>query len=200
MKSIAKFKEKEFIGVAQLADASKEVLEAVEIPQKSGAVAPYPNERTIRYYLAEGILPPAAYNEGAASVFTYRHLITLVAIKRLQSQGLPIKIIRRVVGGRTTAELEKLLDEPVRVSTDIEEANRAQKSGEEVMIIHDRDEIREILESPLAAAGEDQKEPEYWERFSIIPGIELHVSQNSGLDKKNRRKLARAIEEVLREF
>ncbi len=197
MKSFENYRNKEFVGVAEFAQAVKEILQSTAIEQSREVVAQFPNERTIRYYLSEGLLPPAAYSEGTASVFTYLHLMTLIVIKHLQSQGLPIRIIKRIITNRNITELKKLLSEPVTTTTDVNEARLAELRGEDVVVIRDRDEIREILKSSLGKSGGTGVEPQIWERYPISAEIELHISQNSGLNKKEKRKLARDVEGLL---
>jgi hypothetical protein len=49
-----------------------------------------PDERTLRYYLAE-LIPPATEKQGTASVFGYRHPLQLLVVKKLKSENLPIR-------------------------------------------------------------------------------------------------------------
>jgi DNA-binding transcriptional MerR regulator len=99
-----------FHGVKELADAAEELLREIGPSQDKGTVAEYPNERTIRYYLSENLLPEPLGKAGSASIFGYEHLVTLAAIKKLQSQGLPINVIKGVIEGRSTEQLESLLE------------------------------------------------------------------------------------------
>ncbi len=197
MKSLENYRETEFVGVAELVKQAKDILESAEIHQGSGTVAPFPNDRTVRYYLTEGLIPPADYTEGTASVFSYRHLLALIVIKHLQSQGLSIRIIRRIIANRNIAELEKLLSEQVTVTTDINDARIAEMRGEDVVVISDREEIKEVLESGIGQRTNRESEPDIWERYPIADTIELHISQNSELDKKGKRKLVREIKTLL---
>lgn len=199
MKTLEIYREKEFVGVAELVKQAKDVLQSTKIQQGSGTVAQFPNERTVRYYLSEGLLPPADYNEGTASVFAYRHLLTLVVIKHLQSQGLPIRIVRRIIANRNTTELEKLLREQVTVTTDVNDAKLAEMKGEDVLVISDSEEIKDVLQSRLGKQANRTAEVEIWERYLISETIELHISQTSELDKKGRRKLVREIKGLLLE-
>src|SRR5689334_17391742 len=64
-----------YVGVAGLAEAAARILaESGAAPQGRGTVTELPDERTVRYYLAEGLVPPAEEKQGTASVFGYRHL------------------------------------------------------------------------------------------------------------------------------
>ena len=106
---LAHLKNSRFHGVKELADAAEELLREIGPSQERGTVAEYPNERTVRYYISEGLLPEPMGKAGSASIFGYEHLVTLVAIKKLQSEGLPISVIKGVIEGRSIEQLEGLL-------------------------------------------------------------------------------------------
>ena len=66
--------------------------------------------RTVRYYIAEGLLPPPA-GAGPASHYTAVHLDRLRLIARLKAAYLPLKEIRRRLVGLDDAEVRRLLAE-----------------------------------------------------------------------------------------
>ena len=98
-----------FIGVAELAAEAAKILSESGPIQERGTVRDVPDERTIRYYLSEGLLAPAEDKQGTASIFGYLHLLQLLVVKRLQAEHLPIRKIKELVAGRTERELERLL-------------------------------------------------------------------------------------------
>jgi DNA-binding transcriptional MerR regulator len=66
---------------------------------------------TIRYYQAQGLLD-APKRSGRHALYTERHLARLKKIRRLQRDGLPLGVIRRVVTGkREEASLLRALEE-----------------------------------------------------------------------------------------
>jgi DNA-binding transcriptional MerR regulator len=95
--------------VAELAGEAAKILADSGLAQQRGTVSEVPDERTIRYYLTESLIPPAEEKQGTASVFGYRHLLQLLVVKKLQSEHLPIRKIRDLVNGRSERELERLL-------------------------------------------------------------------------------------------
>jgi len=105
------FKGSQIHGVKDLADAAERLLRSIGPSQGKGTVTEYPNERTIRYYLTEGLLPEPIDKRGLTSVFGYEHLLALLAIKKLQAGGLPISVIKTLIGGKSANELESLLYE-----------------------------------------------------------------------------------------
>jgi DNA-binding transcriptional MerR regulator len=105
----------DYAGVRELARAAKHFLQNSGTNQTKNTVTDYPNERTIRYYIAEGLLDQAIEKRGVMSIFRYEHLLTLLVIKKLQSNGLPINVIKSVLESRSVDELENLLGEEIHV-------------------------------------------------------------------------------------
>jgi DNA-binding transcriptional MerR regulator len=64
--------------------------------------------RTVRYYIAEGLLPPP-HGSGPASFYVPAHLERLQLIGRLKDAYLPLKEIRRRLDGVEDPELPDLL-------------------------------------------------------------------------------------------
>ncbi|HWT01567.1 MAG TPA: MerR family transcriptional regulator, partial [Pyrinomonadaceae bacterium] len=107
--TLEKVRGTKYVGVAGLAVEAAKILSESGLAQARGTVTELPDERTVRYYLTEGLLSPAEEKQGTASVFGYRHLLQLLVVKKLQSEHLPIRKIRDLVDGRTERELERLL-------------------------------------------------------------------------------------------
>jgi DNA-binding transcriptional MerR regulator len=140
----------EYVGVKELSDAAERLLRAVGPSQERGTVAEYPNERTTRYYLSEGLISPPYEKRGLTSVFGYPHLLTLLVVKKLQAKGLTISIIRTLIAGKSVEELENLLDEDITVFTDrrsLEEYRRRTGVAEKVEEINDADGRSEYIET-----------------------------------------------------
>lgn len=64
--------------------------------------------RTVRYYIAEGLLPPPA-GGGPRSHYTAAHLDRLRLIARLKADFLPLKEIRRRLAGLDDADVRRVL-------------------------------------------------------------------------------------------
>ena len=63
--------------------------------------------RTVRYYLAQGLLP-AVGQSGPGSKYGDGHLARLRLIRRLQTEHLPLAEIRRRLAGLSDADIEAL--------------------------------------------------------------------------------------------
>ncbi len=64
-------------------------------------------ERTVRYYIKEGLLPPPS-GSGPFSRYAYEHWLRLQFIKRLKDEYLPLSEIKNLLNGRSLPELDQL--------------------------------------------------------------------------------------------
>jgi MerR HTH family regulatory protein len=90
--------------------------------QVSGRVREVPDQRAIRYYTTIGLVDRPAAMRGRTALYVRRHLLQLVAIKRLQAQGRSLARIQAELAGATDAQLERIarvppLDEPAPALT-----------------------------------------------------------------------------------
>ncbi len=200
---LKKLQSKKYIGVAELGAQVAAILENSNTYQEKGTVTELPDERTIRYYISENLIPPATEKQGTASVFGYEHLLALLAIKKLQAQNLPIKKIREILFGKTISQLEKVLViDALRNS-----AKNAAQEYLETLLFKKGSETNEN-EQPLfsQASSSDSSDQEAklrpaqsWKRFEIADGLELHIEKKfkPPSDSKERRTLIKVIEETI---
>jgi len=83
-----------------------EQLGIAELAEQAG-VTP----RTVRYYVAEGLLPSPG-GSGQQRTYSREHLLRLRAIKRLKDAYLPLEEIRRWLKGLSPAGIQALADPP----------------------------------------------------------------------------------------
>ena len=94
----------------------------------SGRVRDVPDLRTIRYYTTLGLLDRPAAMRGRTALYGPRHLLQLVAIKRLQARGLTLAAVQERVVGLSDAALRRLsAAETVETKADV--ASQPQASG-----------------------------------------------------------------------
>jgi DNA-binding transcriptional MerR regulator len=86
--------------------------------QANGRVRDVPDRRTIRYYTTLGLIDRPAEMRGRTALYGIRHLLQLVAIKRLQTHGLTLTEIQARLVGRTNTALRQL----ARLPADFEPA------------------------------------------------------------------------------
>lgn len=136
--------------------------------------------RTVRYYIAQGLLP--APGSGSRARYDGRHIGRLQLVRELQRQHLPLAEIR--------ARLETLDDE--QVDQLLTQARRpAPPPGSAV------DYIRRVLEPEATYRRPSQPEDpsattrSQWERLSLSPDIELHIRRPSS--RHQNRQVERLV-------
>lgn len=93
--------------LVELTERVKIALEAAGLSQENGQITDVPNGRTIRYYATIGLLDrPRA--DGRHALYGPRHLAQLVAIKRLQAQGLTLAQVQERLLGLDDRALDAL--------------------------------------------------------------------------------------------
>lgn len=90
----------------ELADKSVSFL---EVEGDSNRVQWKPNGRQIRYYTTLGLLGKPFGGRGQGATYGPKHLLQLIAIKRLQHQGLKLAEIQEVLNGLSQERLLELL-------------------------------------------------------------------------------------------
>ncbi len=82
----------------------------------SGRVRSIPNERALRYYTTIGLLDRPAEMRGRTAYYGWRHLLQVVAVKRLQAAGLNLVDIQQRLTGRPLAALAAMAQLPANPS------------------------------------------------------------------------------------
>ncbi len=95
--------------IDELSDRVAEALKAGYPGVPSGRVRDVPDLRTIRYYTTLGLLDRPAAMQGRTALYGARHLLQLVAIKRLQARGLSLAAVQEQVIGLPNAALRKIV-------------------------------------------------------------------------------------------
>jgi DNA-binding transcriptional MerR regulator len=207
--ALEKVRGAKYVGVAGLAGEAAKILSESGLAQARGTVTELPDERTVRYYLTEGLLSPAEDKQGTASVFGYRHLLQLLVVKKLQAEHLPIRKIRDLVEGRTERELERLLgtgggaaakkNEALSYLEQLLTKPHAAAQSQPAPQAPRRAALIESLaqsapQSPAASAGTGM-----WSRIELKPGLELHVHDQyrPPRDGRGLRRLTRLVMRVI---
>ncbi|MDQ1524070.1 MAG: hypothetical protein QOE47_1994 [Pyrinomonadaceae bacterium] len=193
-----------YIGVVELATQAARILAEIGTTQDRGTVSEMPDERTLRYYLAEGLLSPAAEKQGTASVFGYLHLLQLLDVKKLQTEHLPILKIKELVDGRTERELERLLGLDAKAGAKNEALSYLEKlltspsapsPRSQLLNSPAADMARPVAPAHAARQSAPQQGQATWARVEIEPGLELHVRGDYAppTETKGVRRLTRLL-------
>ncbi|ETW23934.1 MerR family transcriptional regulator [Mycobacterium gastri] len=77
----------------------------------NGRVRELPDRRAVRWYTTAGLVDPPA-KQGRTAVYGPRHLLQIVAVKRLQAHGHSLAEIQAGLAGATNATLRKVAAVP----------------------------------------------------------------------------------------
>ena len=173
--------------------------------------------RTVRYYLAQGLLPPSG-EPGPGTHYGQDHLNRLLLTKRLQRQHQPLAEIRRRLGELSDLEVEAALASSAVVaepSTALEYVRSVlAPSPERPQGLSLRRESVPFLTGAIAAATgptrsavapADQRQPlpvarSQWERLALGPNLELHIRRPlSRVEQKRVERLITIARQVLKE-
>ncbi|MFI6923666.1 MerR family transcriptional regulator [Nonomuraea spiralis] len=91
--------------IGELAERAARALRAGAQPV-NGRVRDVPGERLIRWYTTIGLVDPPLTRRGRIARYGRRHLLQLVAVKRMQAAGHSIAQIQTALAGATDTTLE----------------------------------------------------------------------------------------------
>lgn len=172
---------KEYNTIDELVIEAARIIPHIAQEQKRYKVAVYPDERTIRYYINEGLVDRPSPSKDNPSRFTYRHLLQILAIKHLQAQYLPLNKIKEMLNSLDIEELEEIItggreetSEYASFSSPMRRRAALQDMIQEPLSLSFQ---REIKEYTLPSIEPDI--PEEWVRISVTDDIELNVRSSS---------------------
>jgi DNA-binding transcriptional MerR regulator len=131
-------------------------------------------ERTVRYYVAEGLLPAPARGRGAN--FGEKHLVRLRLIRAMQQAGNELDVIREYLAelDREAGDRESVLEGALAIWSGRNEQARW------------RDEWRKKWGGPVLVS-----------HFRIADGVELLIDQTAALPAARIQQIVRLIRTAL---
>jgi len=90
-------------------------------------VSDYPDLRSFRMYRNQKLVDAPTKKSGVAGVYERKHVLQLAAIKRLQSQCVPLRKIRDRLADAGVSELEAIIGG--RVSAGVNSSTKRSKQG-----------------------------------------------------------------------
>jgi len=181
--------------IDELAEMIRAALQAVGYnAQQSGRVRSVPDRRTIRYYTTLGLLDKPAEMHGRTAFYGRRHLLQLVAIKKLQAHGLSLVDVQKSLAGADNRKLIRwaglpkgfwdTLPAPAQPKPLSPDDLLAASGPEEEGQGHEgtRDGERFWAVSPAAPPAEEQRtEDSQPSALSMWPRIAVHLSIRRGV-------------------
>jgi len=153
------------------------ILEASGIYPVNAAARARPTERTIRFYVSRGLVSPPE-GRGTAAIYSYRHLLQVLAIKLRQMEGVTLDAIIKefagmagdVVERRVATALGAALPLPERLQLTAPPGAPRGKVGRAMQSWS--------TEEPAAVAAPRSA---LCRRFGVAPGVELVVGEHHPL-------------------
>jgi len=196
--TVLREKGKKYVGLPEFARVSEQMLSEMNLEQERGTVTSVPDERTIRYYMSEGLIQTPGERHGTASVFNYLNLLQLLTVKKLQAEHLPIRKIRELVAGKSEQELELMLG--VRSASG--KKTEAKRYLETLLAPAPAQQLRQDAAAPAAPPPQaTASQPHSWHRVEIEPGLELHIRSDyapPAAGAKTKTLLEKAIHRLRR--
>jgi DNA-binding transcriptional MerR regulator len=121
--------------------------------QASGRVRAVPDRRAIRWYTTIGLIDRPVAHRGRTALYGPRHLLQLVAVKRLQARGLPLVSIQQELAGATDAQLARVARLPASVAAEVVHGPAAAARGGDGLAGRGRADPGTAPARPPAAAG-----------------------------------------------
>ena len=149
------------------------------------------NPRLVRHYTTQGLLDKPL-KQGREARYCYRHLLQLLAVRRLLAEGYSASSIGSLIGGQGNRVLEDLLQGGVQLT--VEAANPALAFLSQVRGRGDASTQNPFASQRKRASGSGgQVAPpaaapapaapaapaaETWQRLDLLEGLELHVRED----------------------
>jgi DNA-binding transcriptional MerR regulator len=187
-RELDKYKTRSDLKMEELLNIANSFVGVIAPVQPSDRVAETLNERNLRYYISEGLVDRPLGKEGVSALYGYRHLLQILALKRLQVEYLPVKRIKEILPQATNEELESIAlggrpscatqgrDRALSyLDSLLPDASRA--ATENIPRRHPEPQsFAAHLRAPQAKfePGTPDKATS-WERFILDDGIEMHI-------------------------
>jgi len=168
-----------------LASVTAAILDTSAVRPINAAASPHPTERTIRFYVTRGMVA-APEGRGTAAVYSYRHMLQVLAIKLRQMEGGTLTAIGQEMAQLTGDMLERRV--AAALGTQLPSPDRLPLTGREAPA---RGRVARALRAWRAQvdapAGPDPATTTAWQRVPVARGLELHVHEDHPLARHATR-------------
>jgi len=160
-----------------LASLTSAILEAGAIRPINAVANAHPSERTIRFYVTRNLVT-SPDGRGTAAVYSYRHLLEVLAIKLRQMEGATLATIASelaamtgdVIERRVAAALGPTIPSPASLPLFTEDQQPRGRAGQ-------------VLGAQTTLTTRQATAPgaRTWKRVLVTDGLELHVREDHPL-------------------
>lgn len=172
------------------------------LPVTDQRVQAAPDSRTVRYYQTTGLLDRPVRYEGRTARYGHRHLLQLVAIRALQSNGLSLAQVQALLVGVTNPELQQIVasavgDSAAEIATPPQSDDAPQSDVAPQW--DDAPQSDEALSSSVALSFRTSPAPNVLVAVELAPGVVVTIDSRIHPDSAHtisvlRRALSGASE------
>jgi DNA-binding transcriptional MerR regulator len=174
-----------------LAALTAGILDACGIRPINAAASLHPTERTIRFYVTRNLVT-APEGRGTAAVYSYRHLLEVLAVKLRQMEGATLATITTELTAVTGDVLERRIAAALGPRLPLPASLPIFGKGEQP-----RGRAGHVLGTWAAASDETsaRSDTSTWRRVPVTEGVELHVRDDHALADRDdlRDQAAEAV-------
>ena len=164
------------------------ILESSGVRPLNAVASARPSERTIRFYIARGLVTPPR-GRGTAATYSYRHMLQVLHIKLQQMEGVTLSAIAQELTDMTGDVLERRVASAL--GSGLPTPDRLPlTSGDRPTLGRAGRALRSWLsESTPQEGGEQGRDTGamIWRRLLVSRGIELHVQDSHPLARLGSR-------------
>lgn len=178
-----------------LAALAGALLEASNIVPVNAAARALPGERTIRFYVARGLVSPPE-GRGTAATYGYRHLLQVLVIKLRQMEGATLDSLGRELAELAGDMMERRVASALGPALPMPERVLAGPGKHEP-----RGRVARAMQSALPVPGQPPR-PTTCRRVPCGPGVELLLDERHpalqvpGAEAALARDIARLLDQA----
>jgi hypothetical protein len=158
-------------GLRDLSALAAGILDASGVVPVNAAARARPSERTIRFYVTRGLVSPPD-GRGTAAVYSYRHLLQVLAVKLRQMEGATLEAMSKEFAGLTGDLIER------RVATSL---GATLPRPDRLALLQapgtGRGRVGRALRGWLSPVEGAAPEGSVCRRVAVAPGVELLIDE-----------------------
>lgn len=148
--------------------------------------------RLVRHYTTVGMVDEPK-KAGRYAIYTYRHLLQLLLVRRLLAEGMSANVINNLPRQKSNTELKNWLTGDVQLDV-LSPEESSNSALEYLQKLRHRQSVPETQPSeeflqekpetiPSSPKNLNQLTSSQWTRWEIVPGLELHIRSDFKLPK-----------------
>jgi DNA-binding transcriptional MerR regulator len=155
--------------------------------------------RLVRHYTTLGMLDEPL-KDGRYAVYTYRHLLQILVVRRLLTEGFGANAIDQLATQKDNTELENLLAGGVQLS--VTTANPALAYLQQIQKKQSSVPPAPVSPAPPIESANLKTDATSWIRIEILPGLEIHVREDFSYPNSlsEQQNLLQYIAQKLKDF